>query len=217
MQLAIYFSLRTENSAAALLRLAVTARNVWAVTVGAAVGGALVGPPLVRLTLPVAYHAAAPLLPILIVGFLGTTIYYLIGGPEIYYSKQSWALPAIVWGSAAIDIAISSLTAAHFGAVGVAWGMSARLLTMAVAAGIISIRLVKIPFSWPSLVRISACGVAAYAIALLLARDADLQQVVVGLAAILGYVALLTVTGDPSVRAAAKLARSQLAKWFRRT
>ena len=41
----IYFSLRKDNTPEGLQNLAVTARNVWAVAVGAAVGGTLLGPP----------------------------------------------------------------------------------------------------------------------------------------------------------------------------
>lgn len=207
----IYFSLRKDNTPDGLQRLAVTARNVWALAVGAAVGGTLLGPPLVRLMLPETYHAAASLLPILVIGFLGTTAYNLIGGPEVYYSKQTWWLPVIVFSCAALDIVISALTAARYGAAGVALGMSARLVATAVWAGVISIRLVKIPFSWFSLVRISLCGIAAVAVGLRLAEPNIARSLVVGSGAVVIYIALLAASGDPSIRAAWELLRRRIA------
>jgi hypothetical protein len=94
----------------------------------------------------------------------------------------------------------------------VAWGTSARLVTTAALASIISIRVVKIPFSWFSLIRISLCGTAAYALGMLLSGASISQGLLAGSAAVLCYVVMLAVTGDPSVRAAVALLRRQWAK-----
>ena len=48
----IYFSVRKEETAAGLERLAATARNVWTGAVGCAVAAALLGPSLVVLATP---------------------------------------------------------------------------------------------------------------------------------------------------------------------
>ena len=111
----------------------------------------------------------------------------------------------------ALDIAISALTVARYGAVGVAWGMSARLVATAIWAGVISIRLVKIPFSWFSLIRISLCGIAAVAVGLRLTERGISRGLLVGSGAVLTYVVLLAVSGDSSIRAALVLLRRRIA------
>ncbi len=195
----IYFSTRRDETASGLQRLAGTTRNVWAAAVGCAIAAALLGPPLVVLATPDSFHSAAPLLPILAVGFLGMMAYNLLG-PEIFYSKRTGFLPVIVYSAAAAEIAISILTAETYGAVGVAWASAARMVLTASIAGIISCRMVKIPYPWFSLARILACGVLASLPFLLLGGPATLRLVVYGPAAIVVYLALLWVTGDPSVR-----------------
>ena len=155
----IYFSMRKESTAAGMQRLAVTARNVWALAVFGALGVALLGPSAIML-LPAEYQVAAPLLPIVVLGFLGMVISSLFG-PEIYYSKQTWWVPIVVYSSAAVDIALSWLLVGRYGALGVAWGTAARLLLTSILFAIISLHLVRIPHQWFSLLRISLCGVAA--------------------------------------------------------
>jgi O-antigen/teichoic acid export membrane protein len=196
----IYFSVRKEESATGLQRLSVTARNVWTAAVGCAVAAALLGPPLVVLMTPDDFHPAAPLMPILAIGFLGMMAYNLLG-PEIFYQKRTWLLPVIVYGSAAVDITISVLTAETYGAVGVAWASTARLLMTAAVAGVISCRLIRIPYSWFSMLRATVCGVLATAPVLLLAKSSSMRHAIAyGFAGIAAYLVLLWATRDPSIR-----------------
>ncbi len=211
----IYFSVRKQIDAglAGLERLAETARNVWATAVGAAIGAALLGPPLIRLVLPASYHPAAALLPIMVVGFLGATIYNLTGAPEVYYSKHTGWVPVIAYGAAAMNIAISVLTVNRLGPAGIAWGTSAQLVTTAVLGSVISARLVKIPYPWLSLLRIALCGATAIAPALLLPVVGISRQIGVGLGAVLlFYPLLLWVSGDPSVRQGIALLKRKVAE-----
>lgn len=211
----IYFSVRKQIDAGApgADRLAQTARNVWAAGVGAAIGAALLGPPLIVLVLPASYHAAAALLPILVVGFLGTTIYNVLGGPEVYYSKHTGWVPVIAYGAAAMEITVSLLTVSRYGAAGVAWAAAARLVTTAVLGTIISARLVRIPYPWFSLARIALCGAVAVTPALLLPVAGTLRRIGVGCDTMLLYAALLWLTGDPSVRQGMSLAWRKLSKF----
>ncbi|HKD35964.1 MAG TPA: lipopolysaccharide biosynthesis protein, partial [Pirellulales bacterium] len=117
----IYFSIRKEGEDAGLKRLADTARNVWAAAVGCAVAAALLGPPLIVLVTPADYHAAAPLVPIFALSFLGLTAYNFVA-PEVFYSKRTWLVPVIVYGAAAIEITIAAVTVRSWGAAGVATG-----------------------------------------------------------------------------------------------
>ena len=205
----IYFSVRKEEAPGGIERLAVTTRNVWAAAIGAAIAAALWGPPLIRWILPVTYHAAAPLIPIFAVGFLGLMAYNFFG-PEIFYSKKTWLVPIIVYSSAAVDITISALTAEKYGATGVAWGIAARWLISALIAGIISCRLVTIGFPWFSLLRITVCGLAAAAIASWKPVDDPLVAMGVGILGIALYPVLLWLSGDPAIRDAAMFVRRRL-------
>ena len=40
---------------------------------------------------------------------------YTVVGPEIFYSKQTWWVPVVVYSSAAVDVTVSTLTAATYG------------------------------------------------------------------------------------------------------
>ncbi len=195
----IYFSVRKEGSEAGLRRLAVTARNVWAAAVGCAVGAALLGPPLIVLVTPADYHAAAPLVPIFALSFLGLTAHNFVS-PEVLYSKRTWLVPIIVYGAAAIEITIAALTVKSWGAAGVASGAAARMIITAAIEGIISCRLVTIPYAWFSMVRITACGVMAFLPVYLYVPESVLWQLAGGVIGLLAYAALLLVTRDPSIR-----------------
>jgi O-antigen/teichoic acid export membrane protein len=195
----IYFSIRKEETAAGMRRLAETARNVWAASVGCAVGAALLGPPLIVLVTPADYHGAAPLVPIFALGFLGMTAYNLLG-PEVFYSKRTWLVPVIVYGAAGMEIAIAVLTVKTYGAAGVASGAAARMIVAAVIAGIISCRLVTIPYAWFSMIRIATCGAMAFVPIYLFASDRVLWQLLAGVGGVLAYAGLLWLSGDPSIR-----------------
>jgi O-antigen/teichoic acid export membrane protein len=206
----IYYSTRKEDSAAGRRRLAETARNVWAASVGCAIGAALLGPPLIVLVTPADYHAAAPLMPIFALGFLGLSAYNLLA-PEVFYSKKTWLLPLIVYGAAAMEIAIAAFTVRTYGAAGVASGAAARMIVAAAIAGVISCRLVTIPYPWFSLIRIAACGAMAFVPMYLFASDRVLWQLLGGAGGMLAYAGLLWLTGDPSIRQATAFTRRQIA------
>ncbi len=195
----VYFSVRKEDSAAGLQRLAITARNVWAAAIGSAVGAATLGPPLIVLVTPRDYHAAAALVPIFALSFLGMSAYYLLV-PEVFYSKRTGLLPLIIYGAAAGEIAITAFAVKPFGAAGVASAAAARTLIYASIAGIISRRLVNIPHSWFNLARITLCGIAAYVPTALIVSDRTFVRLLAGFAGPALYLCLLFLAGDPSVR-----------------
>jgi O-antigen/teichoic acid export membrane protein len=195
----IYYSTRKEGTEAGIKRLADTARNVWAAAVGCAVAAALLGPPLIVLVTPPDYHAAAPLVPIFALSFLGLTAYNFVA-PEVFYSKRTWLVPVIVYGAAAIEILIAALTVKTWGAAGVASGAAARMIIGAVIAGIISCRLVTIPYAWFSMIRIAACGLMAFLPVYFYAPTNVLLQFLGGIIGVTSYAALLLASGDPSIR-----------------
>ena len=163
--------------------------------------------------LPTEYHVAAPLLPIVVLGFLGMVISYLFN-PEIYYSKQTWWVPIIAYSSAAVDITLSWLLVGKYGAAGVAWGTAIRLLVSSILFAIISLRLVKIPHQWLSLLRITLCGVAAGSTVLWMSHKGGIAEIGVGALGVVAFPILLWLTGDSSIREGLHLVRQQMAKVF---
>ena len=124
---------------------------------------------------------------------------YNLLGPEIFYRKRTWLLPVIVYGSAAVDITISVLTVEKYGAVGVAWASAARSTLSAAIAGIISCRLVKIPYPWLSMLRSAICGlVIAIPLSLLMRCGVRLLSFALGLAGSAGY--MVVALGQLAIR-----------------
>ncbi len=201
----IYFAARKEGTEEALLPLAATARNVWAGAIAAALGIRTLGPPTIMLMTPDSYHTAIPLVPILVVSFLGLVMYSM-SSSEVYYSKQTWWIPLIAYGGAAVEVGITVLTVERHGAAGVAWAASARWLFWALAFGLLSRRFVKVPYPWFSLIRITLCGAAVYVASLLLPPIAGWREWFVGCGGLAAFAALLWITGDPSLREGVKLA-----------
>ncbi len=161
--------------------------------------------------LPTSYHPSASLLPILVFGFLGTIINSVFA-TEIYYSKQTWWVPICVYSSAAVGLAISALSVHKLGAAGVAWGTAAQSLTSGTMLAIVSLRYVKIPHHWFSLLRMTVCGAIAGSAIFWMPDHARVVQCGIGLLGILLYPVLLFVTGDSSIREGYRLARRILAR-----
>ena len=201
----IYYSTRKESTPLGMQRLAETARNVWAIAVFGALGVALLGPSAI-VFLPPEYHAAAPLLPIVVLGFLGMVVNSLFN-PEIYYSKQTWWVPAVAYSSSAVNVTLSWLLVGRYGAAGVAWGTVGQALVSSILFVIISLRLVKIPHQWFSLLRISVCGAAAASALLWTPQDNVVVQFGVGMLGVIVFPMLLWLTGDRSIREGLQLLR----------
>ncbi|HEX3999268.1 MAG TPA: lipopolysaccharide biosynthesis protein [Pirellulales bacterium] len=202
----IYFSIRKEATPGGMQRLAVTARNVWALAIFGGVGTALLGPWVIVLMTPSSFHAAGPLLPIYVVFFLGMVIQSLFA-PEIYYSKQTWWVPVVAYSGSAVNIAVTVLTVHRFGATGVAWAMASERVATALIFAVISMRLVMIPHQWFNLARITLCGAAAAAAVFWIPRNGGIAELGIGTLGIAAFPIVLWMTGDPSIREGLHLAR----------
>jgi O-antigen/teichoic acid export membrane protein len=210
----IYFSMRKESTKAGMRTLADTARNLWALAIFIAIGVALVGPWLFIHLTPRDYHPAMPLIPIFSVYFLGSVIYGLTV-PELFYSKQTWWFPVFIYTSAAIEILVTALTARKFGPVGVGCASTARMLSNAVFVAVISRRLIKIPYCWFDLLRITICGLLVASTIFWMPWHHGLLEVAIGVAAVALFPLLLLISGDPSVREGWRLGRRILSRMLR--
>jgi O-antigen/teichoic acid export membrane protein len=197
----IYFSLRSDHTPKNVDTLVRTARFVWAGAIAVSIGGTFFIPPIMRLLTPVEFHNAASLVPILVVGFLAQTVYFVFG-PELYYSKKTYLVPIVTASSAIVSVVFTLATVKTMGAAGVAWANSLGTVAMMVTAVIFSRRLVSIPHQAKDLLRLAACGIAVAGIAWPLAHGAIVQQIVVAVLAAAAYPVLLWICGDPTVREA---------------
>ncbi|MCU1267794.1 MAG: polysaccharide biosynthesis protein [Acidobacteria bacterium] len=204
--LPVYFSVRKEGTSESLNRLAMTARNVWTLAVACALVMALIGPPAILLLTNERYHPAAPLLPILTVGFLGQTLYTLLG-TEIFYSKKTWLVPFVSGASILATVLVTLLTAKRFGANGVAWATSGGLVAAALVAIVFSIRLVRLPLDWTSLGRTALVGAGLFTIVQLVPGQNVLMRAAIGLSVVVIFPILLWLTSDPSIREGLRLLR----------
>ncbi|HEX4147113.1 MAG TPA: oligosaccharide flippase family protein [Pirellulales bacterium] len=201
----IYFSLRSDYSAKNIDALVRTARFVWAGAITVAIGGVFFIPPMLRLMTPQEYHNAATLVPILVVGFLSQTVYFVFG-PELYYSKKTYLVPIVTASSAIVSVLFTLATVKSMGAAGVAWANSLGSVALTVTAVILSRRLVSIPHRAKDLLRLAICGLAVFAVAWPLADGTVARQIAVALVAAPAYPLLLWICGDPTVREAAEYA-----------
>jgi O-antigen/teichoic acid export membrane protein len=210
----IYFSLRKDESAKNTDTLARTARFLWTGSIALAIAATFLIPPVMYLVTPDQFHNAPPLVPILVFGFLGQTVYYVFGS-EIYYSKRTYLVPIVSAASAIVTIGVSFATVKTMGAAGIAWANSLGNWAMALAALFFARRLVAIPHCRRDLTRLIACAVAVSVVAWFAAEGPLLQQFIVGFAAVVALPVLLWLTGDPTVPQAVEFVRRRILKWHR--
>lgn len=195
----VYFAIRDAQEKEDVERLVTTVRDVWAGSLGLALAGGIGGPALIRLLTPAEYHEAAPLVTILTFGFLGHMAYTLLAS-EIFFQKKTWLTPGVSAASLVTTVAITALTVDRFGASGVAWANAGALITAALVAGTLAVRMVRLPHDWWSLGRSTALGLPPLIAALFLPEMDTFQQLLLCGGVLLGFAALLWLTGDPSIR-----------------
>ncbi|HTU27232.1 MAG TPA: oligosaccharide flippase family protein [Pirellulales bacterium] len=208
--LPIYFSLRSDHSEKNVATLVRTGRFVWAAALWVSIGGIFFIPPFIRLATPVEFHNSAALVPIMVVGFLGQTVFFLFG-PELYYSKKTYLVPITSVVSAIVTLTVTLLTVKSSGAAGVAWANSLGYLASALTAVVLTRRLVSIPYCLADLVRLSVCALVVFAAGWMLTGETIVQGAAVTVATAAAFPVLLWITGDPTVREAAQFVRRRLA------
>ena len=205
----IYFSLRKEHTQKNADTLARTARFVWAGTILVAIAAIFFLPQLLLLTTPDRLHASAPLVPILVVGFLSQMI-YLLFAPEIYFSKRTHLVPIVSASSLIVTVGFTLLTVEWLGATGVAWAGSLGMTATAITAVTFSRRLVSLPHRGVDIFRLAACGALVAAVAWPFAQGPIPQAIGVAVAATAAFPLLLWISGDPTIREAAAYIKQRL-------
>lgn len=93
----------------------------------------LLMPFIMKWSLPVEYHPAIPMIPILAIAFFGRTIYH-ISVAEIFYQKKTKVVSIITISGLLINIALCYILVQPYGSIALCWAFSASFLVWAIIA-----------------------------------------------------------------------------------
>ena len=158
-----------------------------------ALGVAVLGREVVRLMTAPAFHAAAPVVPVVALAYLLHGV-FLLTSIGIGISKKARYYPIVTLASAGTNVAGNLLLIPRFGILGAAWATVASYVVMAGLGLLISQRLHPIPFELGRLARVVAPAVVVYAVSLL-SPEAFVPAVAVKCALLLAFPVLVVATG----------------------
>jgi len=126
----MYNKARKEEDNEALIKLV---RQVLFVSFVAFLVFNLFIPPIMKAVLPVEYHEAIPMLPILTLAFVGRTIYH-ISLVEIFYEKKTRFISIITISGLLCNILICILFVSDFGVYALCWAYAISFMIWAIFA-----------------------------------------------------------------------------------
>lgn len=184
------------------------------VAVTAALALALLGPDLLRVLTPPAYHDAAAFLPLLALGNLLLGAYWMLS-PGIGFSRRMWAYPAASIPAAGLNLLLNAWLTPLYGGHGAAVALVAASALQLLVFGLVSQRAYRVPYEKAALAKVLLVAGAVFAVSLLLPPLPLLASV----AARLGLVLLVPLallplgfyTGDELSALRAKLRRAPAA------
>lgn len=145
-------------------QIAAIASRMAIVFVVAAVGLALILPDvLIFMSREVAYHAAAPVVPVIVLAFLFQG-FFLLSSIGITITKEARFYPMITAAAAAMNIVLNFELIPFFGIMGSAWATVAGYALMAFLGAFISNRLYPIPIHWRRVASAFGAGLACFAL-----------------------------------------------------
>jgi hypothetical protein len=149
---------------------------------------------------PPKFHDAASLVHILALGFLGQAAYALFS-PEIAYTSKTWCLSLVSMTSILLNVGGALAFVHTYGATGVAWGAALGQFGGAVLCGFIALKLIRWPYAWGPLIRVTVVGIVAATFGLIVQPANPWMQGLLGLGLLLAFVLLLWIVGDPTIGA----------------
>jgi O-antigen/teichoic acid export membrane protein len=163
----VYAQLDKPDAPRTLARLATYA---FATLVGCGLLNAVFGRELLFLMAKPEFHAAAPVIPIVVLAYMTQGLYALtsIG---ISISKKTMYFPVMTLSAAVVNVALNILWIPRFGIEGAAWATVAGYGLMAVMGIYFGNKHYPIPFEWPRLARIAMAAALAYAVSSLAPLD----------------------------------------------
>jgi O-antigen/teichoic acid export membrane protein len=118
---------------------------------------------LIFVSRQVAYHAAAPVVPVIVLAFLFQG-FFLLSSIGITITKQTRYYPMVTAAAATVNVGLNFALIPSFGIMGSAWATVAGYALMAFLGAVISNRLYPIPLRWPRITGALAAAVACFLI-----------------------------------------------------
>jgi O-antigen/teichoic acid export membrane protein len=160
---------------------------------------------LVRAMTPESYEGAAAVVLPLAVGALFFSLRPAIR-IGIGLRNRTGLLPLATAAPTALGFPLTLVLAHHHGAVGAAWGVAFTAGAVLLVLGVISQRLLRVPYEWSRLARLVSIAGACSAVGLALPRGAP----VAAAGAVLAYPLLVVLLGVPTGEE-----RRAVARWVR--
>jgi len=155
----VFENAKKENGPREIALIATRMSIVFVVT---ALGLALLLPDvLVFVSRKPAYHAAAPVVPVIVLAFLFQG-FFLLSSIGITITKEARYYPMITAAAASLNIVLNFALIPSFGIMGSAWATVAGYAVMALLGAAISNRLYPIPVRWPRIAAAFGAGIAVF-------------------------------------------------------
>ena len=210
----IYFSARRDDSSEHRELVRRTICGTWVCAVLLCLAAMLLGPPAIRIMTPPRYHDAAHLVHVLAISFLGQGAYWLFS-PELAYTNKTWCLSLASMTSIALNVGGTFVFVRAYGATGVAWAGVLGQFGGAVICASFALRLVRWPYAWGALTRVTLLGALAAAFPFLIQPANPWLQGLFGFGALVTFILFLWIVGDPTIKAFAEYLRARLSRQLR--
>ncbi len=186
----VYAQLDKPDAARTLARIATYA---FATLVGCGLMNAVFGRELLFWMAKPEFHAAYPVIPIVVLAYMTQGLYALtsIG---ISISKKTTYFPVMTLSAAVVNVVLNILWIPRFGVEGAAWATVAGYGLMAVMGIYFGNKHYPIPFEWSRLARIAMAGALAYVVSTLAPLEWHIA-IPIKLGALLVFPAALFVFG----------------------
>lgn len=163
----VYAQLDKPDAARTLARLATYA---FAAIVGCGLLNAVFGRELLFLMATPQFHAAYPVIPIVVLAYV-TQGFFALTSIGIGISKKTTYFPVMTLSAAVLNIVLNILWIPRFGIEGAAWATVAGYALMAVMGIYFGNKHYPIPYEWSRLARIAVAAAIAYAVSLIAPLD----------------------------------------------
>jgi O-antigen/teichoic acid export membrane protein len=182
----VYAEAEKPGGPATLARIAT---YVFAAFLAVGLGVAVLGPDLLRLMADAAFHAAAPVVPVVALAYVLHGA-FLLGSIGIGIARAARYYPMVTAAAAAANIGANLVLVPRFGMMGAAWSTVLAYAVMLALGFAVSRRLYPMPLEWGRLARLVLAAGATYGAAVLPGRGTLVRAAALGL-----YPLLLAASG----------------------
>jgi len=151
------------------------------------------------------YHAAAPVVPVIVLAFLFQG-FFLLSSIGITVAKETRYYPMITAAAAGLNIAMNFLLIPAYGIMGSAWATVMGYALMALLGASISRKLYPLSVDWSRILRVLALSLMAYAGGSLLGQTLQAALAHAALAALVAFISWRFIYDESDRRELLKVA-----------